>query len=91
MENKPHKSENIHIILWLIKDMSWLMSWKLLGLAMVIPTIIVSIIIAKNSWMIGEFFFKDSWRMIALGFFSLGAITILYYHIVIKKYSKKSD
>ncbi|HOJ91200.1 MAG TPA: hypothetical protein PLH86_08870 [Saprospiraceae bacterium] len=113
MENKPHKSENIHIILWLIKDMSWLMSWKLLGLAMVIPTIIVSIIIAKNSrniqedmwyniavcfwisangtWMIGEFFFKDSWRMIALGFFSMGAITILYYHIVIKKYSKKSD
>ena len=64
MENKPHKSENIHIILWLIKDMSWLMSWKLLGLAMIIPTILVSIIIARNSRNIQE----DMWYNIAVCF-----------------------
>ena len=38
--------ENMHIVFWLIKDISWCMIWKTLGLAMAIPTLTISLIIA---------------------------------------------
>ncbi|GAB4449986.1 MAG: hypothetical protein OHK0036_07850 [Bacteroidia bacterium] len=31
--------ENIHILFWLIKDLSWVMIWKPLGISMIIPTV----------------------------------------------------
>lgn len=37
--------ENSHIIFWLIKDMSWAMGWKWLGILMILPTLIISILI----------------------------------------------
>jgi hypothetical protein len=40
------KMENMHIIFWLLKDVSWCMIWKVLGIAMIFPTFIISIIIA---------------------------------------------
>lgn len=40
------KMENMHIIFWLLKDVSWCMIWKVLGIAMIIPTLLISIIIA---------------------------------------------
>lgn len=40
------RMENMHIVFWLFKDISWCMIWKELGIAMVFPTLIVSIIIA---------------------------------------------
>ena len=40
------KMENMHIIFWLIKDVSWCMVWKALGLAMIIPTLAIAIMIA---------------------------------------------
>jgi hypothetical protein len=40
------KMENMHIIFWLLKDISWCMIWRPLGIAMVFPTLIVAIIIA---------------------------------------------
>jgi hypothetical protein len=40
------KMENMHIIFWLLKDISWCMVWKPLGIAMIFPTLIISIIIA---------------------------------------------
>ncbi|MFN2457515.1 MAG: hypothetical protein ABR502_04880 [Chitinophagaceae bacterium] len=40
------KMENMHIIFWLLKDLSWCLIWKVLGLAMIFPTLIISIIIA---------------------------------------------
>lgn len=33
------KIENLHIVFWLIKDMSWAMLWRPLGLIMIVPTI----------------------------------------------------
>ena len=39
------KIENLHILLWLIKDLSWAMLWKPIGIAMLIPTFIVAILI----------------------------------------------
>jgi len=40
------KMENMHIVFWLIKDVSWCMIWKVLGLAMIAPTLAIAIIIA---------------------------------------------
>jgi hypothetical protein len=40
------KMENTHILFWLLKDIAWCMVWKPLGLAMVVPTLGIAIIIA---------------------------------------------
>lgn len=40
------KLENLHIFLWLIKDLSWVMLWKPLGLFMIIPTVGAAVVIA---------------------------------------------
>lgn len=52
MENKTYsiplryrRMENLHIVFWLFKDISWCMIWKPLGIAMVFPTLIIAIII----------------------------------------------
>ena len=39
------KLENLHILLWLLKDMSWLMLWRPLGILMILPTLSCAIII----------------------------------------------
>ena len=40
------KMENLHIVFWLIKDIAWCMFWKPLGLIMIFPTFIISVMIA---------------------------------------------
>lgn len=40
------RMENLHIVFWLFKDISWCMIWKPLGIIMIFPTLIISIIIA---------------------------------------------
>jgi hypothetical protein len=40
------KMENLHIVFWLFKDISWCMVWRPLGIAMIFPTLIISIVIA---------------------------------------------
>jgi hypothetical protein len=40
------KMENMHIAFWLMKDISWCMIWRELGIAMVIPTLSIAIVIA---------------------------------------------
>lgn len=45
------KIENFHIILWLIKDMSWAMVWKPLGLFMILPTVSVALLITWQTRM----------------------------------------
>lgn len=48
--------ENSHIVFWLFKDMSWAMGWKWLGIMMIFPTVLISIIITyklksnKREW-----------------------------------------
>lgn len=49
------KMENLHIVFWLLKDISWCMIWKPLGIAMVFPTLIIAIIITiRNRQYISE-------------------------------------
>ena len=44
--NRYRKMENLHIVFWLLKDISWCMIWRALGIAMIIPTLTVAIVIA---------------------------------------------
>ena len=37
--------ENLHILFWLLKDISWCMVWRELGLAMILPTLVIAIVI----------------------------------------------
>lgn len=43
------KMENLHIVFWLLKDISWCMIWRPLGIAMIFPTLIIAIIIAVRT------------------------------------------
>ena len=52
---KYRKMENLHIVFWLLKDISWCMFWKPLGILMIIPTLAISIIISwRNRQYISE-------------------------------------
>ncbi len=43
---KFRRMENLHIVFWLLKDVAWCMIWKPLGILMIFPTLIISIVIA---------------------------------------------
>lgn len=43
------KMENLHIVFWLLKDISWCMIWKPLGIAMIVPTLAIALIIAYRT------------------------------------------
>ncbi|MET0242408.1 MAG: hypothetical protein ABW174_03025 [Flavitalea sp.] len=37
--------ENLHIFFWIVKDISWAMLWKPIGVFMLVPTLAVAIVI----------------------------------------------
>ena len=43
------KMENLHIVFWLFKDISWCMIWRPLGIAMIFPTLLISILITVRT------------------------------------------
>ena len=45
MPVRYRKMENLHIVFWLLKDISWCLTWRPLGIAMIFPTLIIAIII----------------------------------------------
>jgi hypothetical protein len=52
---KYRKMENLHIVFWLFKDVAWCMIWKPLGIIMIFPTLIISIVIAwRTRQMVSE-------------------------------------
>jgi hypothetical protein len=42
--------ENLHIPLWLLKDTCWMLEWKALGVAMIVPTLGVAIAIVVKTF-----------------------------------------
>ena len=46
---KYRRMENLHIVFWLFKDISWCMIWRPLGIAMIFPTLVIAIIIAYRT------------------------------------------
>lgn len=97
--------ENFHVVLWLMKDVAWIMGWKPLGIAMFVPTFLMAIWIAWRSradlgellhclavvcwitangvWMIGEFWYEDTIRHLAVPFFVAGLLCVSWYYVVI--------
>ena len=54
---KYRKTENLHILFWLVKDISWAMLWRPLGMFMLMPTLAVAIIITwQNRKIVAELF-----------------------------------
>lgn len=47
----PHagRFDNIHILLWLLKDTCWMLEWRILGTLMIIPTLGVAVAIAVRT------------------------------------------
>ena len=41
--------DNVHVLLWLIKDTCWMLEWQILGTLMIAPTIGVAILLAIRS------------------------------------------
>lgn len=39
------RTENLHILFWLVKDISWAMLWRPLGIGMLVPTLFVAVMI----------------------------------------------
>ena len=98
------KGENFHIVLWLVKDMCWVMDQKILGTIMIAPTLLMAIwiayrsredmgellhslavvlwITANGTWMLGEFYFMDGTRGLALPLFIAGLVCVAFYYLV---------
>jgi hypothetical protein len=47
--SRLRRMENMHVAFWLLKDISWCMIWKPLGMAMIVPTLSVAIWIAHKN------------------------------------------
>ncbi len=49
--------ENLHIVFWLVKDISWAMLWRPIGLLMFIPTLFIAALITwQNRHVKAELF-----------------------------------
>lgn len=46
---KHRKTENLHIVFWLLKDLSWAMLWRPIGLFMIFPTITAALLITYQT------------------------------------------
>ncbi len=98
--------ENFHIVLWLLKDVAWILGWKPLGVIMFVPTLAIAVWIAWKSradigellhcvavvcwisangiWMIGEFWFDDKKRHVAVPFFIAGLLCLGWYYLAVR-------
>lgn len=52
-------TENLHILLWIAKDMAWVSDWHILGVAMIAPTIAVAIAITYRTRTVREEFIHN--------------------------------
>lgn len=43
MIEKLRKTENLHILLWLTKDICWVLDFKVLGVIMIVPAVSVAV------------------------------------------------
>lgn len=82
------RMENGHILFWLLKDISWCMLWRELGLAMILPTLTIAIVITiRTRRYMSEFchnlavvfwIFANSYWMIS-EFFVFDSYSLYFY------------
>jgi len=46
---RQRRTENLHIVFWLMKDISWCLMWRTLGMIMIVPTLGAAIFITWRS------------------------------------------
>ncbi|MFM7639790.1 MAG: hypothetical protein ACKO67_08705 [Bacteroidota bacterium] len=63
------EKENLHVVFWLFKDSAWLMHYRGLGMAMAVPTILLSIWITWKSYRSTV---SDFYHNLAISFWILG-------------------
>lgn len=49
IDEKIRKFENWHILLWLLKDLCWVMGYKTMGTIMIVPRVSLAIIITYKT------------------------------------------
>lgn len=54
LTDRIRKFENIHIVFWLLKDISWMLELKLLGAIMIAPTLFLCVWIIKQTFKTTE-------------------------------------
>lgn len=55
--SNQRNTENLHIVFWLVKDISWCLQFKFLGILMIVPTLIISIYFTvKNKKITSELY-----------------------------------
>ena len=52
-------TENLHILLWLIKDTCWVQDYHILGLVMIVPTISVAVFLTLRTKKVREEFIHN--------------------------------
>jgi len=52
-------TENLHILLWLIKDTCWVQDYRVLGVSMIIPTISVAVFLTVRTRKVKEEFIHN--------------------------------
>jgi hypothetical protein len=53
MIDKLRKTENLHVVFWLFKDMCWMLEYKLAGAIMILPTLVMAfyvLYLSKNNY-----------------------------------------
>lgn len=85
---KMRHYENLHIPLWLIKDTCWMMEWKEVGVVMIVPTLLVSVVLLIISVKKKE---DELWINLAITFWiianSYWMITEFTDHLELKTYA----
>lgn len=49
ISEKLRRFENLHIVFWLFKDLSWCMIWKPVGIFMILPTLSIALYLIYNT------------------------------------------
>ena len=52
-------TENLHILLWLIKDTCWVQDYRVLGVSMILPTISVAVFLTVRTRKVREEFIHN--------------------------------
>jgi hypothetical protein len=52
-------TENLHILLWLIKDTCWVQDFRIMGVLMIVPTIAVAIFLTSRTRKMKEEFIHN--------------------------------
>jgi hypothetical protein len=54
--SRLRKFENLHILFWLLKDSCWMLEFKAVGTAMIVPTVFLAAYLSYKTYGMRDFF-----------------------------------